>query len=178
MKTGLIWVAALFVFSAFGFMVWQKESILRHGRTVYLELAPVDPRSLMQGDYMALNYALARSFRQWDGEKDKPEAPRSGVLVIELDARGAGRFLRLHQGETLNAKEQLLRFHHVGRRVAIGAESYFFQERTGESYAGAKYGELKVSANGTPLLVALCDGELKRKGPKEGSSVYSKTTTP
>lgn len=29
MRTKLIWVAALFVFGAFGFMVWQKESILR-----------------------------------------------------------------------------------------------------------------------------------------------------
>lgn len=99
-------------------------------------------------------------------------------MVIELDDRGAGKFLRLHKGEALNAKEQLLRFHHAGRRVAIGAESYFFQERTGDSYAEAKYGELKVSASGTPLLVALCDGEFKRRGVKESPSAYSNTATP
>jgi len=29
-------------------------------QVVYLELAPVDPRSLIQGDYMALRFALAR----------------------------------------------------------------------------------------------------------------------
>ncbi|XOT97907.1 GDYXXLXY domain-containing protein, partial [Alcaligenes pakistanensis] len=30
------------------------------GQTVLLELAPVDPRSLMQGDYMSLNFALSQ----------------------------------------------------------------------------------------------------------------------
>ena len=33
-----------------------KERLLVSGSTVYLELALVDPRSLMRGDYMALNY--------------------------------------------------------------------------------------------------------------------------
>ena len=39
--------------------IWQKERHIAQGEVVYLELAPVDPRSLMQGDYMALNFALA-----------------------------------------------------------------------------------------------------------------------
>ena len=38
-----------------------KERIKTHGERIYLELAPVDPRSLMQGDYMALRFALAES---------------------------------------------------------------------------------------------------------------------
>ena len=36
-----------------------KEKHLAEGKTVYLELAPVDPRSLMQGDHMALRFSLA-----------------------------------------------------------------------------------------------------------------------
>ncbi|CAG0878818.1 unnamed protein product [Cyprideis torosa] len=36
-----------------------KEKHLADGRKIYLELAPVDPRSLMQGDYMALRFRLA-----------------------------------------------------------------------------------------------------------------------
>src|SRR5690606_10833586 len=36
--------------------IWQRERILATGRTVVLALAPVDPRSLMQGDYMALRF--------------------------------------------------------------------------------------------------------------------------
>ncbi|GAA0813700.1 GDYXXLXY domain-containing protein [Colwellia asteriadis] len=39
--------------------IYQKETLLAQGQVVYLELAPVDPRSLMQGDYMALRFAMA-----------------------------------------------------------------------------------------------------------------------
>ena len=38
--------------------IWDKEQQLRDGRVVLLALAPVDPRSLMQGDYMRLRYAV------------------------------------------------------------------------------------------------------------------------
>ncbi len=38
---------------------------------VLLRLAPVDPRSLMQGDYMRLNYELARQL----GNRQQDEAP-------------------------------------------------------------------------------------------------------
>ena len=40
--------------------IWQREQLLGSGRVVILELAPVDPRSLMQGDYMALTFAAGR----------------------------------------------------------------------------------------------------------------------
>ncbi|WP_419465319.1 GDYXXLXY domain-containing protein [Aeromonas caviae] len=40
--------------------VWRFEHAMSQGEVVLIELAPVDPRSLMQGDYMRLNYALAR----------------------------------------------------------------------------------------------------------------------
>ena len=36
--------------------IYQKEQTLRDGQLVLFELAPVDPRSLMQGDYMSLRY--------------------------------------------------------------------------------------------------------------------------
>ena len=37
--------------------IYQKEQTLRDGQLVLFELAPVDPRSLMQGDYMSLRYS-------------------------------------------------------------------------------------------------------------------------
>ena len=40
----------------FAFSVVQKETLIGKGTEVLLRLAPVDPRSMMQGDYMALNY--------------------------------------------------------------------------------------------------------------------------
>ena len=37
----------------------KYETHLATAEKVLLQLAPVDPRSLMQGDYMALNYAIS-----------------------------------------------------------------------------------------------------------------------
>ena len=51
--------------------IWQREQLLGSGRVVILELAPVDPRSLMQGDYMALTFAAGREVtRLRDGSRD------------------------------------------------------------------------------------------------------------
>src|SRR5205807_976804 len=40
-------------------LVVEKERLLAEGAPILLELRPRDPRSLMQGDYMELRYALA-----------------------------------------------------------------------------------------------------------------------
>ena len=36
----------------FNWSVYKKEQTLKDGQLILLQLAPVDPRSLMQGDYM------------------------------------------------------------------------------------------------------------------------------
>ncbi|MBS0976300.1 GDYXXLXY domain-containing protein, partial [Serratia rubidaea] len=58
--TGALVLAALLLVNL---SIYQKEQQLRQGRVAILQLAPVDPRSLMQGDYMALDYALAAPLR-------------------------------------------------------------------------------------------------------------------
>lgn len=49
------WLLTLAIAAA---VIVGKERVLRHGDVLYLRLAPVDPRSLMQGDYMALNFSI------------------------------------------------------------------------------------------------------------------------
>ena len=61
MKKTIFIASTLLVFAAFNYGIFQKEEIKANGETVLLELAPVDPRSLMQGDYMRLRYAIERS---------------------------------------------------------------------------------------------------------------------
>ena len=48
-------MALVFLVIILGLVNWSitgKEKHLAEGKIVYLDLAPVDPRSLMQGDYM------------------------------------------------------------------------------------------------------------------------------
>jgi uncharacterized membrane-anchored protein len=157
MRNRIVWITALAVLAVVNFAAWQKEQVLGKGQTVLLELAPVDPRSLLQGDYMALNYRVANDIRL------HLQAPSvDGVAVVALDPEHKGQFVRIQQpGEALQANETLIRFRKRGSVVRIGAEAFFFQEGQGSVYRPAKYGELKVAADGEVVLVGLRDAEGK-----------------
>src|SRR5690606_12311342 len=52
--------AVLLILAVSALTIWRFEQTLTTGQTLIIELAPVDPRSLMQGDYMALAFAVDR----------------------------------------------------------------------------------------------------------------------
>ena len=61
LRPGPVIVAGLvLVLGLANYNIWSKERILSEGKAVVLALAPVDPRSLMQGDYMSLDFQVAR----------------------------------------------------------------------------------------------------------------------
>lgn len=134
-------------------LVVQKERLLADGTTMLLELAPVDPRSLIQGDYMRLEYALSRQIAD-----SKGAWPRTGQIVVALDSLGVARFVRRHEpGTPLRPGEHLLTYRRRGGRLRVGTDAFHFQEGHAQRYAGARYGELRVSGSGTSVLVGLRD---------------------
>ena len=48
-----------------GFSARKEESYKKSENYFYLELTPVDPRSLLQGDYMTLNYDITDKARDF-----------------------------------------------------------------------------------------------------------------
>jgi uncharacterized membrane-anchored protein len=151
-------------------LIVQKEALLATGKPVLLELGPRDPRSLMQGDYMVLEYAISRE-RGWDRGSS-----RDGHLVLRLDEHGVGKFVRLHEPSTpLAPDEFLLRYRVRDRRVRLGAEAFFFQEGHARLYDAARYGELRVAANGTSVLVGLRGQD---REPLRASSVAPNRSEP
>jgi len=146
------------VLSVLNGLVIQKENLIRNASSIYLKLAPVDPRSLMQGDYMRLNYDVLNQSRL-ALLKDKPVS--DGFLVVRVDERGVGLFQRIDDGNPLAANERRLHFRHRNWQTRIGAESYFFQEGHGDRFQHAQYGELKVSDSGECVLIGLRDSELR-----------------
>jgi uncharacterized membrane-anchored protein len=147
MKQILFWVGTVVVAAACNGLIYQKEQTLTHGRQVFLKLAPVDPRSLMQGDYMRLGYDLADQLRA-------TKLPPDGRLIVQLDTQGIGTTARLEDDKPLAANETLLRYRYR-KGLRLGAESFFFQEGQAQVYDKAKYGELRVEANGDSVLVGL-----------------------
>lgn len=143
--------------------VAKREDQLANGRIVLLELAPVDPRSLMQGDYMALRFKAADdAFGRFGKVKD---VPLDGRLVVKVDARGVGTFVRRDGGEPLASDEVALRYRVRNERVKFATNAYFFQEGHARLFEAARYGEFRVAPSGELLLARLADAKLQRLGP-------------
>jgi uncharacterized membrane-anchored protein len=145
-----------------GLVTWEvskKERLLASGATVLLELAPVDPRSLMQGDYMRLDYAIARQWRQ------DASWPREGAVVVAVDESGVAQFQRRDQGEPLATGEYRLTYRVRNGRMRVGVDAFYFQDGLADTYQPARYGEMRVAADGTSLLVRLRDADRRPLGP-------------
>lgn len=132
--------------------IWQKEELIAHGRPVCVELAPVDPRSLMQDDYMQLNFAMPGGLAgSLEGEAPR-QRPRA---VARRDARGVATLLRLDQGGPLAADEFRVEPTPKNGRLTLVSDAWFFKEGEGARWAGARYGEFRVGPDGRALLVGL-----------------------
>ena len=146
----LIVVNLVIVLGFYHYSMRQKEQTLESGKLVLLPLAPVDPRSLMQGDYMALRYAIA--------PESTSDYPDRGYYVVALDSGVIARRIRIQPNTSpLSSNEYLIRYKKESWRHSIGAESYFFQEGQGEKFEQAKFGGLRIDNKGNSVLVGLYD---------------------
>ena len=150
-----------------GSQVVGHERVLVQGQTVYLRLAPVDPRSLVQGDFMRLDYEVSRDLtRELRKDRRIDEAVGAeGTAVLSLDDRGIGTLARLDDGSSLGVGEHRLGFETRSRWVRLATHAYLFQEGHASVYEDAVFGEFAVMPSGRAVLVALTDGDLDRLGP-------------
>lgn len=149
--------------------IWQREKLLATGRVVILELAPVDPRSLMQGDYMALNFAASRDITRLRLGGDRPSDDDSlmgfepdGYVMLQPDARGVATPLRIQPDVHPHTDGEVpLRYRVRDRGVRIVTNAFFFPEGEAKRYEVARYGELRVGDNGEALLVRMLGADLQ-----------------
>ncbi|MFM5239587.1 GDYXXLXY domain-containing protein [Aeromonas veronii] len=148
-------LSGLAILAGINATVWRYERAMSSGEVVLLRLAPVDPRSLMQGDYMRLNYEIARELTSRDAQTTQNKG--SDTLVIRLDAHQVATLVADGKPDRLASDERLLQVHQSERQWQIGPDAYFFEEGTGEQYETARYGEFRLQADGKTLLVGLRD---------------------
>lgn len=140
-------------------LIISKEHLLKNGAIVLVELAPRDPRSILQGDYMRLRYRLARTINA----RVKATGSTSGQAVIRLDQNNVASFVRLYEsGTALSANEYLLLFRKRGDNVRLATDAYFFEEGMGSIFQAARYGELTLDKDGDAVLTGLHDADFKR----------------
>lgn len=123
------WLGLLLVLVVVNGLIARQEMLLASGTQMIVELAPVDPRSLMQGDYMRLGYRLPVP----DGVLHVTQDPNG--LVTSFEGKGAA--LRVAGG------------------TIPGAENYFFEEGQGHVFQEARYASLRVTPDGRATLVRL-----------------------
>lgn len=148
-------LSGLAILAGINATVWRYEHAMSSGEVVLLRLAPVDPRSLMQGDYMRLNYEIARELTSRDARTTQNKG--IDTLVIRLDAHQVASLVADGKPDRLARDERLLQVHQSERQWQIGPDAYFFEEGTGGQYETARYGEFRLQADGKTLLVGLRD---------------------
>jgi len=160
-RNALLWLGLLLVLGTVNYRIFQKERLLNASRTAFFQLGPRDPRSLIQGDYMALRYRLPESL-------GSSTLPRSGMLVFVTDQRQIATITRLHsRGNPLKADEDIVNYQKRNGNLFLGTDAFFFQEGHAHYYTTARYGELQVSGSGESVLVNLRDENLRVLGPPE-----------
>lgn len=166
-KTVLLSTLALSLVVLNGLII-QKELVRISGKSIFLELAPVDPRSLMQGDYMVLSYKITREIERYYYERMGMKKTNFIHLVLALDNRNVASFVRIYSSSgALKSNEILFQCRLQNDKIVLGAESFFFQEGFGEFYQNAKFAEIKVHSSGESTLVDL-------KGPNLETLVHPK----
>lgn len=162
-NAALIAATALATLLVANFAIWQKQELIATGRPVFVELAPVDPRSLMQGDFMRLNYSLPSNTSLALSPLRRFGRP---YVVVTLDGRGVAKMLRV-EDPSLPAAGSEMRIELTPKdgRWVIVSDAWFFREGDGERWTAARYGEFRVAPDGRALLVGLADANLKRIEP-------------
>ena len=149
---------AVLVLGAVNFSIAEKEAIKRNGAVVLIEIGPRDPRSLMQGDYMALNFPLARRIAAtWRSGAGAPREGGHGIAYVTLDQQRVATLAAPGAAGSLP-----LRYRVRGGQAWIGTNAFFFEEGSAARYSSARYGEFRLdAASGEAVLVGLRDAKLE-----------------
>ena len=134
-----------------------KEVSLRTGTEVVLQTAPVDPRSLLQGDYAILDYEIARPPRYM---RDLP--PGETIYVVLSQGREVWEAEYYEYGRP-PASQVFIKGRIVSRsRLDFGIGTYFVPEGTGRIIENAQDVKVvvKLDADGNAIIKqVLVDGE-------------------
>lgn len=151
------------------FKVITYETHLASGEMVLLELAPVDPRGFMQGDYMTLSYALESEILDTLEKNNARDTATDGYVIVALSDNNVGQFVRLadsHEPNTLAANEMAIHYRLRHGSVKLATNAFFFQEGHSEAFEAAEYGQFRVSDKGEPLLTDLVNEAFEVIDPK------------
>lgn len=143
---------ALFSILFFIAIISRNELHLKNSQSIFVKLQPVDPRSLIQGDYMVLNYDLF-----WDEKslnQDDQIHNQSKVKAFALlDAQK--RLIKTSLSSKTGIPLQLKNPNNQVQQLYPASNSFLFAEGLAKCYEQAQYAEFKLDKNGKMILASL-----------------------
>lgn len=125
-------------------LIVKKELNITKSQEIKIALRPVDPRSIMQGDYMRLRYKIPQK---------KLKEAKSGKLLISIDKQGFVLDYELYEKQKLKKNQALLNFKQKKwGNIFIGSESYLFEEGKADHYAKATHAIFYLTPTGETIL--------------------------
>lgn len=103
----------------------MNEYTIRTGKEVLLEILPVDPRDLLRGDYVVLNYKINRL-----PQRNKYNHDQKVYAILKIDDKNIANIDFI--STTIPEENRLFikgKVHH--NSIIYGIESYFVKEKTG-----------------------------------------------
>lgn len=155
-KKFLIILNIVVLFGAFGFSVYRQEQYLK-APGFYLKLIPIDPRSIMQGDYMLLNYEVSNKALENILKNDNI---KKGYINIKLDKNNVGQYVSVSSKPKSDKEIISAFFTWGGTGVDMGINSYLFQEGDDKIFANAEYAHV-IPAKNRLILKELVDKDFK-----------------
>lgn len=144
-----------------GKAIYDKEMLLAKGAEILLEIGPRDPRSLLQGDYMHLNYRVAGM----PPSREVNGVPYKGAAVLKLDENRVARFDRFDGQATLAADELRIIYRRTrgwGDPLKLAPTSYFFEEGSAGKFESARYVIVRVGSDGSVLITGLANEKFEK----------------
>ena len=156
MNSKIAFTALIIILVLVNWSVAKKEKQLTDGKIVYLQLAPVDPRSLMQGDYMRLRYDISSKIMQ-----DIVPETKEAYVVVSLDDNQVASYKNLYvEQQPLADGEIRLQFRVRKRTIKFATNEFFFQEGRAGDFNAARFAQFRVNDQGELLLVAMFNKDL------------------
>lgn len=125
------------------------------GKEVLLEIRPVDPRDLLRGDYVTLDFNISHY-----GESYLPYGDINVILKTDENNVAEISFVAQDNDKSLE-KELYLKGKVIRNTIKYGIESYFVKENTGREIeqkinsSSKSYARVKIAPNGKAKVLGL-----------------------
>ena len=141
----------------------KKQDLLKNGDKLLFSLAPADPRSLMQGDYMRIRFDIAAEINQIvrDKYKNTKIPAQQGFAIVEKGENDVAHFIKLDDGSsTLSDNQYLIPYKFRNYRIVFTTNAFYFQEGRASHFQQAKYGEFRIK-EGEMLLANMVNDKFE-----------------